>query len=81
MTYTAYRILTLKMKMKHKIMSNSIFSHFKSNARGVAMLFNTNKDYKIYQEIIDNNACVRNSPNGTIGNFTNGTIGSQWYHW
>ena len=19
--------------------------------------------------------------NGTIGNFTNGTIGSQWYHW
>ena len=20
-------------------------------------------------------------PNGTIGNFTNGTIGSQWYHW
>ena len=25
-----------------------------------------------------NKACVRNSPNGTIGNFTNGTIGSQW---
>ena len=24
---------------------------------------------------------VRASPNGTIGNFTNGTIGSQWYHW
>ena len=24
---------------------------------------------------------VRGSPNGTIGNFTNGTIGSQWYHW
>ena len=23
-------------------------------------------------------ACVRDSPNGTIGNFTNG---SQWYHW
>ena len=22
-------------------------------------------------------ACVRDSPNGTIGNFTNGTIGSQ----
>ena len=21
------------------------------------------------------------SPNGTIGNFTNGTIGSQWHHW
>ena len=21
---------------------------------------------------------VRGSPNGTIGNFTNGTIGSQW---
>ena len=20
-------------------------------------------------------------PNGTIGNFTNGTIGSQWFHW
>ena len=29
----------------------------------------------------DIHACVRNSPNGTIGNFTNGTIGSQWYHW
>ena len=26
-------------------------------------------------------ACVRGSPNGTIGNFTNGTIGCQWYHW
>ena len=26
-------------------------------------------------------ACVRGSPNGTIGNFTNGTIGSQWCHW
>ena len=24
---------------------------------------------------------VRGSPNGTNGNFTNGTIGSQWYHW
>ena len=24
---------------------------------------------------------VRGSPSGTIGNFTNGTIGSQWYHW
>ena len=24
---------------------------------------------------------VRGSPNGTIGNFTNGSIGSQWYHW
>ena len=24
---------------------------------------------------------VRGSPNGTIGNFTNGTIGSQRYHW
>ena len=24
---------------------------------------------------------VRGSPNGTIGNFTNVTIGSQWYHW
>ena len=24
---------------------------------------------------------VRGSPNVTIGNFTNGTIGSQWYHW
>ena len=37
---------------------------------------NTNR----YFHIIDN-ACVRNSPNGTIGNFTNGTIGSQWYNW
>ena len=27
------------------------------------------------------NACVRVSPNGTIGNFTDGTIGSQWYNW
>ena len=24
---------------------------------------------------------VRGSPNGTIENFTNGTIGSQWYQW
>ena len=24
---------------------------------------------------------VRGSPNGTIGDFTNGSIGSQWYHW
>ena len=24
---------------------------------------------------------VRGSPNGNTGNFTNGTIGSQWYHW
>ena len=24
---------------------------------------------------------VRCSPNGTIGHLTNGTIGSQWYHW
>ena len=24
---------------------------------------------------------VLGSPNGTIGNFTNGIIGSQWYHW
>ena len=35
--------------------SNSIFSHFKSNARGVAIVFNKNLDYKIYQKIIDNN--------------------------
>ena len=37
--------------------SNSIFSHFKSNARGVAILFNKNLDYKIYtcKKIIDNN--------------------------
>ena len=26
-------------------------------------------------------ACVRDSPNGAIGNFTNGNIGSQWYYW
>ena len=24
---------------------------------------------------------VRGSPNVTIGNSTNGTIGSQWHHW
>ena len=24
---------------------------------------------------------VRDSPHGNIGNFTNSTIGSQWYHW
>ena len=35
--------------------SNSIFSNFKSNARGVAILFNNNLDYKIQQKIIDNN--------------------------
>ena len=28
-----------------------------------------------------NMGSVRGSPNGTIGNYTNGTIGSQWYHW
>ena len=28
-----------------------------------------------------NNGFVRGSPNGTIGNFTNGSIGSQWYNW
>ena len=26
-------------------------------------------------------ACIRDSPNGNIGNFTNGAIVSQWYHW
>ena len=30
---------------------------------------------------VANGGSVRGSPNGTIGNFTNGTIGSQWYHW
>ena len=34
--------------------SNSHFSNFKSNARGVAILFNNNLDYKIQQKIIDN---------------------------
>ena len=28
-----------------------------------------------------NYGSVRGSPNGTIGNFNDGTIGSQWYHW
>ena len=28
-----------------------------------------------------NNGTVWGSPNGTIGNFTSGTIGRQWYHW
>ena len=28
-----------------------------------------------------NSGSVRGSPNGTIGNFANGTIGSQWHHW
>ena len=27
------------------------------------------------------NGSVRGSPSGTIGNFTNGPIGSQWYQW
>ena len=30
---------------------------------------------------VENMACVQDSPNGAIGNFTNGTIGNQWYHW
>ena len=29
----------------------------------------------------NNTWTVRGSPNGTIGNFSNGTIDSQWYHW
>ena len=33
--------------------SNSIFSHFKSNARGVAILFSKSLDYKIHRKIID----------------------------
>ena len=34
-------------------------------------------DTALYLAIKDNedSACVRDSPNGTIGNFTNGTIG------
>ena len=28
-----------------------------------------------------NYGSVRGSRNGPIGNFTNGTIGSQWHHW
>ena len=32
-------------------------------------------------EAVYNFGSVRGSPNGTIGNFTNGTIGSQWHHW
>ena len=31
--------------------------------------------------ILNEYGSVRGSPNSTIGNFTNGTIGSQWYHW
>ena len=31
--------------------------------------------------VVENTGSARGSPNGTIGNFTNGTIGSQWYHW
>ena len=31
-------------------------------------------------KVMSNTGSVRVSPNGTIGNFTNGTIGSQWYH-
>ena len=27
-----------------------------------------------------NNSSVRGSPNGAIGNFTNGTTGNQWHH-
>ena len=33
--------------------SNSIFSHLKSNARGVAILFSKRLDYKIHRKIID----------------------------
>ena len=37
------------------------------------------KDYIVY--LLYDNGSVRGSSNGTIGNFTKGTIGSQWYHW
>ena len=41
--------------------------------------------YKKWTEVTsDSNVTigsVRGSPNGTIGNFTNGAVGSQWYHW
>ena len=33
--------------------SNSIFSHFKSNARGVAILFSKILGYKIQRKIVD----------------------------
>ena len=32
-------------------------------------------------EMSDDSGSFRGSPNGTIGKFTNGTIGSQWCHW
>ena len=35
--------------------SNCIFSNFKSNARGVAIFFNKDLDYKIHRKIIDEN--------------------------
>ena len=38
----------------------------------------TNYHWKIYLFIF---LYVLSSPNGTIGNFTNGTIGSKWYNW
>ena len=34
-----------------------------------------------YVKVMSNTGSVRGSPNGAFGNFTNGTIGSQWYHW
>ena len=35
--------------------SNSIFSNYKSNARGVAILFGKDIDYKIHTKITDDN--------------------------
>ena len=41
------------------------------------MLFGVGVSCRILHSI----GSVRSSPNGTNCNFTNGTIGSHWYHW
>ena len=43
------------------------------NARNKSFLLKGNPPFFIFY--------FRDSPNDTFGNFTNGTTGSQWYHW
>ena len=38
-------------------------------------------DISVIDKTIEDIGSIRGSPNGTIGNFTNGIIGSQLYHW
>ena len=64
---------TMRICIHHRERSwtrNSQFGYFKSG-----------ESYVIDAVLFAGIGSVRGSPSGTIGNFTNGTIGSQWYHW